>query len=149
MTPEEARATFLRQPHAVLATADASGVPHLVPVVFAAVGDQLALVVDHKPKRSTDLKRLRNIAANPHVSLLTEHYADDWSALWWARADGTARVTALTPAVLEAFQDRYPQHRADPPDGPAVAVTVTRWSGWSARSAPDPARAGNTPDGRV
>jgi PPOX class probable F420-dependent enzyme len=132
MTPEEARAAFLRQPHAILATADASGVPHLVPVVFAAVGDQLALVVDHKPKRSTNLRRLRNIAANPHVSLLTERYADDWSALWWARADGTAHVNPLTPPVLAAFQARYPQYREDPPDGPAVLVTVAKWSGWSA-----------------
>jgi PPOX class probable F420-dependent enzyme len=132
MTPEEARSTFLRQPHVILATADASGVPHLVPVVFATVGEQLALVVDHKPKRSTDLKRLRNIAANPHVCLLAEHYADDWSALWWARADGTACVSALTPPVLAALQARYPQYRQTPPDGPAVAVTVAKWSGWSA-----------------
>lgn len=132
MTPEEARAVFLRQPHAILATADSSGVPHLVPVVFAAVGDGLALVVDRKPKRSTDLKRLRNIEANPHVSLLTEHYAADWSTLWWARADGTARVSPLTPEVLAAFQRKYPQHLAEPPQGPAVAVAVARWSGWTA-----------------
>ena len=132
MTPEEARTIFLRQPHAILATADASGVPHLVPVVFAAVGDGLTLVVDRKPKRTTDLKRLRNIEANPHVSLLTEHYAADWSTLWWARADGTAQVGPLTPEVLAAFQHRYPQHREEPPQGPAVAVSVTKWSGWTA-----------------
>ena len=132
MTPEEARATFLRQAHAVLATADASGVPHLVPVVFAAVEDGLALVVDHKPKRTTDLKRLRNIAANPHVCLLTEHYAADWSTLWWARADGTGRTGPLTPPVLAAFQEKYPQYRAVPPAGPAVQIAIARWSGWSA-----------------
>jgi PPOX class probable F420-dependent enzyme len=131
MTPEEARTTFLRQPHAILATADAAGVPHLVPVVFAALGDGLALVVDHKPKRTTDLKRLRNIAANPHVSLLTEHYGADWSTLWWARADGTARVSPLTPEVLAAFQRKYSQYRATPPQGPAVAVSITKWSGWT------------------
>ena len=133
MTPEESRTLFLRQPHAILATADASGVPHLVPVVFAEIGGGLALVVDHKPKRSTDLKRLRNIAANPHVSLLAEHYDADWTALWWARADGTAHVSPLTPEVLAAFQRKYPQHRAAPPQGPAVAVTVAKWSGWAAR----------------
>ncbi|MBS2534172.1 TIGR03668 family PPOX class F420-dependent oxidoreductase [Catenulispora sp. NF23] len=132
MTPEEAKATFLARPHAILATADASGVPHLVPVVFAAVGEALALVVDHKPKRSTDLKRLRNIQANPHVSLLTEHYTADWSVLWWARADGTAHVSPLTPAVLAAFERKYPQYRAMPPQGPAIAVTVAKWSGWTA-----------------
>lgn len=132
MTPEEARAAFLRRRHAILATADASGVPHLVPVVFAEVDGDLALVVDHKPKRTTDLKRLRNIAANPHVCLLTEHYAADWSTLWWARADGTARVGPVTPAVLAAFQAKYPQYRATPPAGPAVAIAVAKWSGWSA-----------------
>ncbi|MEY9861507.1 PPOX class probable F420-dependent enzyme [Catenulispora sp. GAS73] len=132
MTPEEARTVFLRQPHAILATADASGVPHLVPVVFAEIDGGLALVVDHKPKRSTDLKRLRNIAANPHVSLLTEYYDADWDALWWARADGTASVSPLTPDVLAAFQRKYAQYRATPPQGPAVAVAVARWSGWSA-----------------
>ncbi|ACU76174.1 pyridoxamine 5'-phosphate oxidase-related FMN- binding [Catenulispora acidiphila DSM 44928] len=136
MTPEQARATFLSQPHAVLATADASGVPHLVPVVFAAIGDSLALVVDHKPKRSTDLKRLRNIAANPYVSLLAEHYDADWNALWWARADGTARVSPLTPEVLAAFRRKYPQHDAAPPAGPQVVVTVAKWSGWTAAARP-------------
>ena len=134
MTPEEARAAFVLRQHAILATADASGVPHLVPVVFAAIGEGLALVVDRKPKRTTDLKRLRNIAANPHVSLLVEHYDADWDALWWARADGTARVGPLTPEVSAAFQRKYPQHRAAPPQGPAVEVTVAKWSGWSARA---------------
>jgi PPOX class probable F420-dependent enzyme len=137
MTPEQARAAFLAQPHAILATADASGVPHLVPVVFAEAGAGLALVVDHKPKRSTDLKRLRNIAANPHVSLLAEHYDADWNALWWARADGTARVGPLAPEVLAAFQRKYPQYRTTPPQGPAVTVTVTKWSGWEAARGED------------
>ena len=132
MSPEEARATFLLQPHAILATADASGVPHLVPAVFAAVDECLALVVDHKPKRTTDLKRLRNIAANPHVCLLTEHYSADWSTLWWARADGTARIGEVTPEMLTALQARYPQYREVPPAGPAVVVTVAKWSGWTA-----------------
>ncbi|MBW8804497.1 MAG: TIGR03668 family PPOX class F420-dependent oxidoreductase [Catenulisporales bacterium] len=132
MSPEDARATFLLQPHAVLATADASGVPHLVPVVFAAVDDGLALVVDHKPKRTTDLKRLRNIAANPHVSLLAEHYSADWSTLWWVRADGTARIGSVTPEMLAAFQARYPQYNEVPPAGTAVVVTVVKWSGWTA-----------------
>ncbi|MFL6112034.1 MAG: TIGR03668 family PPOX class F420-dependent oxidoreductase [Catenulispora sp.] len=132
MSPEDARATFLLQPHAVLATADASGVPHLVPVVFAAIGDGLALVVDHKPKRTTDLKRLRNIAVNPHVSLLAEHYSADWRTLWWVRADGTARIGAVTPEMLAALQARYPQYAEVPPTGAAVVVTVAKWSGWSA-----------------
>ena len=52
---------------------------------------RLYSAVDHKPKRSRALQRLENIAANPAVSLLVDDYAEDWSKLWWVRADGTAQ----------------------------------------------------------
>ena len=133
MTPEESRTLFLRQPHAILATADASGVPHLVPVVFAEISGGLALVVDGKPKRTTDLKRLRNIAANPHVSLLAEHYDADWTALWWARADGTAEIHhEIGRPAAELLGLKYSQYQDRPPAGPWVVIRVDRWSGWSA-----------------
>src|SRR2546427_7438855 len=75
-----------------LATADASGKPHVVPISFVIQGEKLFFAVDAKPKRTIDLKRLRNIAANPSVSVLLDHYEEDWSRLWWVRVDGTARV---------------------------------------------------------
>jgi PPOX class probable F420-dependent enzyme len=138
MRSEEARRRFAAARVARLATADAGGVPHLVPVVFAVDGDTIPTAVDRKPKRTTALKRLANVRANPHVALLADHYADDdWDALWWARADGLGRV--LDPDAPEArhavelLAERYPQHRAAPPEGPVLAVAVTRWSGWSAR----------------
>jgi PPOX class probable F420-dependent enzyme len=138
VTTGEARRRFAAARVARLATADAGGVPHLVPVVFAIDGDTILTAVDRKPKRTTALKRLANVRANPHVALLADHYADDdWDALWWARADGLGRV--LDPGAPEAHRavrllcDRYPQHRAAPPEGPVLAVAVTRWSGWSAR----------------
>jgi PPOX class probable F420-dependent enzyme len=112
------------------------GQPHLVPVVFAVDGDTVLMAVDAKPKRHRALKRLRNIADDPAVSLLVDRYDDDWDALWWVRADGRATVTDAGPVltrVREALGARYPQHREDPPAGPAVTVEVTRWSGWSAR----------------
>jgi PPOX class probable F420-dependent enzyme len=138
VTGEEARRRFLAARVARLATADAGGVPHLVPVVFAADGDTVFSAVDRKPKRTTALKRLANVRANPRVALLADEYDDeDWDALWWVRADGEGRVLdpgdPLARRAVELLQERYPQHRAAPPEGPVLAVDVMRWSGWSAR----------------
>ena len=138
MSADEARRRFAAARVARLATADAEGVPHLVPVVFAVEGDLVVVAVDQKPKRTTALKRLANVRSNPRVALLADHYEDDdWDALWWVRADGVGTVHEPgAPAAVHAVEllgDRYPQHRAAPPEGPVLAVRVTRWSGWSAR----------------
>jgi PPOX class probable F420-dependent enzyme len=138
MTAAEARRRFAAARVARLATADPSCRPHLVPIVFAVADDTIYSAVDAKPKRTTALRRLANVAANPPVAVLADHYDDaDWDALWWVRADGTGRV--LDPAEEEAqravglLSERYPQHRERPPAGPVLAVDVERWSGWSAR----------------
>jgi PPOX class probable F420-dependent enzyme len=137
MNSAEARRRFASARLAHLATADRSGRPHLVPVVFAVEQDVVYSAVDAKPKRTTALRRLANVAENPAAAVLVDHYDDeDWKALWWVRADGTGRV--LDPQEDEArhavglLVARYPQHRAEPPQGPVLAVDVERWSGWSA-----------------
>jgi PPOX class probable F420-dependent enzyme len=137
MTAEEARARFAAGRVARLATADAAGQPHLVPIVFAVAGDTVYHAVDAKPKRTARLRRLANVQANPRVALLADHYDDaDWSALWWVRAEGTARVLELAEAeggrAVELLAARYAQYRDAPPQGPVLAVDVERWSGWSA-----------------
>jgi PPOX class probable F420-dependent enzyme len=133
VSPREARERFASARVARLATADAAGVPHIVPLVFALDGDTLYSAVDRKPKRTTDLKRLRNVAANPRVALLADHYADDdWDALWWARADGTGHVLDAAPEAVALLRERYLQYRDAPPEGPVLAVEVHRWSGWRA-----------------
>lgn len=136
LAPDEARTRFAAAPVARLATAGAGGRPHLVPVTFATAGDRVVTAVDHKPKRGGDLARLRNLRAQPLVCLLADHYEDRWEALWWVRADGTARVLgpgedAEREAALDLLAARYPQYRARRPEGPVVAVEVTRWSGWA------------------
>ena len=135
MTAEEARARLAAARVARLATADAGGVPHVVPIVFALAGDTIYSAVDAKPKRSRRLKRLANVAANPRVAVLADHYDDDWSALWWVRADGSARVLAAgEPEAAEALAlltERYEQYREQPPPGPVLAIDVERWSGWA------------------
>ncbi|MCU7727936.1 TIGR03668 family PPOX class F420-dependent oxidoreductase [Actinoplanes sp. KI2] len=129
MTPAE---RFAGCRVARLATAGPDGVPHLVPIVFALVGDVIHTAVDAKPKRTRRLKRLANIAANPRVSVLADHYEDDWSRLWWVRADGVARILDTSPDGLAALAERYPQYRETPPPGPFLEITVERWSSWPA-----------------
>jgi PPOX class probable F420-dependent enzyme len=133
---EDARERFVRSPVARLATAGAEAVPHVVPITFVVDRDLLYFVVDHKPKSTWDLKRLRNIRENAQVAVLVDQYGDDWSTLWWARADGHAEVwdepgRRVLPVRL--LQQKYPQYRTDVPAGPVVAITVEHWSGWSYR----------------
>jgi PPOX class probable F420-dependent enzyme len=134
VTPAEARARFAAARVARLATADAAGHPHLVPIAFAVAGDTIYSAVDAKPKRTRALRRLANVRENAAVSLLVDHWdEDDWAALWWVRADGRARV--LDPEdpearhAVELLRERYPAQRDA---GEVLAVEVERWSGWAA-----------------
>ena len=118
-----------------LATAGADRRPHIVPICFALHDQTLYFAVDAKPKKTTNLKRLRNIAANPKVSLLIDHYEDDWDGLWWIRIDGQARVVTEEAEVERALQllaERYVQYQAAKPAGPVVAVSIEAMTGWSA-----------------
>jgi PPOX class probable F420-dependent enzyme len=114
-----------------LATVGADGSPHLVPIVFALAGEVIHTAVDAKPKRHRALRRLANIAHEPRVSVLADHYDEDWSLLWWVRADGVARVLEESPAGAAALAAKYPQYRITPPPGPFVEIRVERWSSWS------------------
>ncbi len=135
MDEDEARARFATARVARLATVRPDGAPHVVPVVFALDGDTIWLVVDEKPKRDRRLQRLLDIAEEPRVSLLVDAYEEDWTRLWWVRADGRARLVVDGPEFERAVRlltERYEQERADPPQGPAIAVTVERWVSWTA-----------------
>ena len=119
-----------------LATVTASGRPHVVPVVFVVVEDLLWTAVDAKSKSTRHLARLANIRANPAVSVLVDHYGEDWSTLWWVRAEGTAQVLEAvggeTSLAVPALAAKYPQYAADPPLGPFIRVRLERWRSWSA-----------------
>lgn len=112
-----------------LATVGEEGVPHLVPVTFALRDNTIVIAIDHKPKTTRNLKRLRNIEANPNVCLLADEYDDDWTQLWWVRADGRARVSDEPEPLLAA---KYHQYRNNPPEGPFIRIEVTTLTGWSA-----------------
>ncbi|WBQ06115.1 TIGR03668 family PPOX class F420-dependent oxidoreductase [Kribbella sp. CA-293567] len=133
LSPAVCRERLAAADHAYLASISSGDElrPHLVPVVFALTGDELVIAIDQKPKSTTDLRRLRNIAANPNVTVLCDRYAADWRQLWWVRADGRARVDAANPAAIELLAVKYPQYVLDPPRGPVITVTIEHWSGWS------------------
>ncbi len=133
---EEARRLFSSARVARLATVDLCGRPHLVPITFAVNGDRIYSAVDHKPKRTTALRRLANVAANPSVAVLADHYEDDWRRLWWVRADGMGRTLVSSEAEARAavalLLARYAPYVDSPPRGAVLAIDVQRWSGWSA-----------------
>ena len=118
-----------------LATIDPDGRPHLVPIVFAVDGDTLFSAVDRKPKRSRTLRRIENARVRPDVTILVDHYDEDWSRLWWLRLRGRARVLDEGDErdhALALLAEKYPQYRAEPPDGPVLAVDVTEIRDWEA-----------------
>ncbi|MGD0430145.1 MAG: TIGR03668 family PPOX class F420-dependent oxidoreductase [Acetobacteraceae bacterium] len=120
-----------------LATADAKGAPHLVPVCYAIIGDSLYITIDEKPKRTgVPLKRLRNITENPEVAVTVDRWDEDWSRLAWVMLRGRAEILNdgeehdLAQARL---RERYPQYRAMDLDRlPVIAMRIARATGWGA-----------------
>ncbi|KAA1249261.1 TIGR03668 family PPOX class F420-dependent oxidoreductase [Mycobacterium simiae] len=126
---------FTRAPVARLATITPAGIPHLVPVVFAVDQDLIFTAVDAKPKTTQRLRRLTNIENNPQASVLVDHYDDDWTRLWWVRADGVAAIHHDGAAMRTAYRllrAKYSQYQSVALNGPVVAVSVQRWSSWHA-----------------
>ncbi|MEV6768393.1 TIGR03668 family PPOX class F420-dependent oxidoreductase [Nocardia sp. NPDC051030] len=121
-----------------LATVSAAGEPHIAPVTFAVGPDPanpvVVIAIDHKPKTTMNLQRLRNIAATGRASILADVYDDDWTQLWWVRLDGSARVLTeeterAEPVTL--LRTKYPQYQQDPPTGPVIRIDVESITGWS------------------
>ncbi len=126
---------LMTEPVARLATVGRDGAPHLVPVCFALTAGRIVTAVDAKPKSTAQLRRLDHVNHEPRVTLLVDHYEDDWTRLWWVRVDGLAAVTASGADYEEAIAAlvaRYAPYRTRPPTGPAIVVEPTRWVAWSA-----------------
>ena len=120
---------------AVLASVRPDGRAHAVPIVFAIDGDYLYTAIDHKPKSTTRLARLENIAANPQVSVLAQRYSDDWEQLWWVRVDGKATVLESSvhrQKAVDLLIAKYAQYRSQAPSGNVIAVRIDRLTGWAA-----------------
>ena len=137
MADDGAKRRFADARVARLATVDARNRPHLVPVCFALTEDDTVYsAVDAKPKATPDLKRLRNIAGHPHVTLLVDHYEDDWTKVWWVRLDGTAIVHDTGTAAHQQGRDllaaKYEQYAGAPELlGRMVVIRATKWTSWA------------------
>ena len=105
-----------------------------MPIVFALEGDTLYSAVDRKPKRSSKLRRIENARVRPDVTILVDHYEEDWGRLWWIRLRGRARVLDQgeeRERALMLLSDKYSQYRGEPPNGPVLAVDVTEVREWA------------------
>lgn len=135
MNEHEALARAAAAPVARLATRNADGGVDLVPITFALGGRRLVTAVDHKPKTTSRLQRLANIRREPSVTVLVDHYEDDWSALWWVRLRGDARVVesgSEHEAAVAELAAKYAQYRERPPVAAVIVVALTDWRAWSA-----------------
>jgi PPOX class probable F420-dependent enzyme len=120
-----------------LATADAAGRPLVVPVCFAFDGEALYSAVDDKPKRTRALRRLRNVAENPRVSLVVDEWHEDWSRLCWVIVEGAADIVRTGTDMSRAIhllREKYPQYRAMDlrTDGAVVRMRAERILAWRA-----------------
>ena len=125
-----------------LATADANGVPHVVPICYALIGDDLYVTIDEKPKHPDvrAMKRLRNIEANPAVAVVVDRYDEDWSRLAWVMLRGRADVLdhgGEHDRAQAGLRRRYPQYRAMRIEPlPVIALRIARVTAWGALDAP-------------
>jgi len=130
-----------------LATADAEGAPHNVPLCFWFDGARFYFAIDEKPKskKGLALKRMRNIAANPRVALVIDHYEEDWTQLGYVLIRGTARVVDDPQEYMLALRhlrDKYVQYRAMtmlPETNPIVRIDPAHVHAWGARFRVQPA----------
>jgi PPOX class probable F420-dependent enzyme len=119
-----------------LATADARGNPHVVPVCFAVEAATLYITIDEKAKRASarPLKRLRNMMENPSVAFVADRYDDDWSLLGWVMLRGHADILtegAEHDRAQALLRERYPQYRTMQLDDlPVIALRVAQATSW-------------------
>ena len=118
-----------------LATADAGGMPHVIPVCYAVEGATLYITIDEKPKRQDiPLKRVRNILENPQVAFVADHWDEDWSRLGWVMLRGSAEILdsgAEHDHAQALLIERYPQYRTmHLADLPVIALRIARATDW-------------------
>ena len=136
LSPSQDR--FLRSARAGhLATADANGQPHVIPVCYVFDGQTIYSVLDSKPKSTLlrQLRRVRNILANPQVSLVVDHYEEDWTRLQYVMVTGDAELLESgeewTRSIV-MLREKYPQYQVmDLGESPVIKITPVRFVPWA------------------
>ena len=127
-----------------LATADSTGQPHVIPIVFATDGQRLYTPLDNKPKRvaPNQLKRVRNLLENPKLAFVVDHYEEDWTKLAWLLVKGTGRVVESGvehAAGVRLLEKKYSQYGGMPlNDRPVIVITPSEITSWHSTSADRP-----------
>jgi len=125
-----------------LATADAKGRPQVVPVCFVFDGQAIYSVLDAKPKTTPlrQLRRVKNILANPRVSLVVDHYEENWDKLQYILVSGDAELLESDEkwvVAIAMLREKYPQYQAmDLDQSPVIKITPVRYSPWSSQPPP-------------
>ena len=125
-----------------LATADAKGRPQVVPVCFVFDGQAIYSVLDAKPKATPlrQLRRVKNILANPQVSLVVDHYEENWDKLQYILVSGDAELLESDEkwvVAIAMLREKYPQYQAmDLDQSPVIKITPVRYSPWSPQPQP-------------
>ena len=138
MTQLSARQSLLLSSARVghLATADTQGSPHVAPVCFAAGAESIYSVLDQKPKRAslTRLRRVKNIQANPQVTLLVDHYEEDWSRLWYIMVGGRGELLLEGEeriGAVDILGAKYRQYQTmDIDKNPVIKITPGKIVSW-------------------
>lgn len=142
LSADQALARLVAHDHGVLGTLHADRGVDLVPVVYAVTNwgpttdTFVGVPIDRvKPKASTRLQRHRNLEADPRATLLVDHWdRDNWSQLWWVRAELLWQADAaldLTEQLASELGERYHQYQ-DQPFEDVLVLRVVNLSGWSA-----------------
>ncbi|MDJ0791013.1 MAG: pyridoxamine 5'-phosphate oxidase family protein [Acidimicrobiia bacterium] len=142
LSDDQIRSRLSRAEFGVLGTVDADRGVHLVPVVFLLDGDRLLIPIDTvKAKSTTRLRRLRNLEQDIRASLLVDHRSEDWSELWWARADLVFVSNAVrTEADAGALRSKYPTYASPGSIDTVLNFEVVNLAGWVAEPGSSPGR---------
>lgn len=137
-SPELVERILDTAPVARLAQNDLDGGPQALPFVFTRIERSLWSPIDGKPKKHAKLSRLEWIAAAPQVLVLVDHYADDWTQLWWLKLLGHASVVGEREAgweeAVHGLTAKYPQYRQTPMfagEPTMVRIEIAHWKSWA------------------
>ena len=128
--PDAARALLEEARRGALATLDAHGRPHVVPVCYAARRGEIVTAIDHKPKSGRRLARLAHVERDARATLMVDRWDEEWTRLAWVMVQGRAELRPPASADDDLVR-RYPHYRARPPRGPVIALLPERVLWWS------------------
>ncbi len=117
---------------AVMTTVGGGGAPHSVPVVFARVGAEIVSPIDHKPKSGVVMKRVRNLKRDQRITLLIDHWDEDWTQLVWLMVRGRGILEEEPdPELMRAINERYEQYKHGEVHDALIRIRPKKLSWWA------------------